>query len=75
MEHRWLKEVHLKLKLVLDNGQWIEAIVFNAIEKYDFKADQEKVKLVYELDKNEYKGSVSLQLKVLACDHKVLIMV
>lgn len=69
LEHRWLKEVHLKLKLVLDNGQWIEAIVFNALEKYDFKADQEKVKLVYELDKNEYKGSVSLQLKVLHLEH------
>ncbi|MBP5992960.1 MAG: single-stranded-DNA-specific exonuclease RecJ [Acinetobacter sp.] len=69
LEHRWLKEVHLKLKLVLDNGQWIEAIVFNALEKYDFKADQEKVRLVYELDKNEYKGSVSLQLKVLHLEH------
>lgn len=69
LEHRWLKDVHLKLKLVLDNGQWIEAIAFNALNKYDFNADQEKVKLVYELDKNEYKGTVSLQLKVLHLEH------
>lgn len=69
LEHRWLKDVHLKLKLVLANGQWIEAIAFNALNKYDFQADQEQVKIVYELDKNEYKGQVSVQLKVLHLEH------
>ncbi len=71
VEHRWLKEVHLKLKLMLDNGQVVEAIVFNALDKFDYDPQQAKVRLVYELDQNEYKGNVSVQLRVIHLDHQI----
>lgn len=71
LEHRWLKEVHLKLKLALDNGQIVEAIAFNALDKYAFDKDQQMVRLVYELDKNEFRGNVSLQLRILHLDHQI----
>lgn len=69
IEHRWLKEVHLKLKLALDSGQLVEAIAFNALDRFDFDAQQSNVRLVFELDKNEFKGQVSLQLKVMHLTH------
>ncbi|QIO07719.1 single-stranded-DNA-specific exonuclease RecJ [Acinetobacter lanii] len=69
VEHRWLKEVHLKLKLMLDNGQVVEAIAFNALDKFDYDPQQAKVRLVYELDQNEYKGNVSVQLRVIHLEH------
>ena len=69
VEHRWLKEVHLKLKLALDNDQVVEAIVFNALDKFNFDGKQTHVNLVYELDKNEFRGNVSLQLRVLHLAH------
>lgn len=69
VEHRWLKEVHLKLKLALDNGQRIDAIAFNALDKFDYDAQQSHVNLVYELDKNEFRGNVTLQLRVLHLSH------
>lgn len=65
IDYRWLKDVHLKLKVALDNGQMVEAIAFNAADKYDFNPMLDQVHLVYELDKNEYRGNVSLQLRVL----------
>ena len=65
VDYRWLKDVHLKLKLALENGQMVEAIAFNAAEKYEFNPMQDHVRLVYELDKNEFRGNVSLQLRVL----------
>lgn len=65
VEHRWLKEIHLKLRLALDNGQVVDAIAFNASEKFEFDAMQDQVRLVYELDKNEFNGKVSLQLRVI----------
>ena len=65
VEHRWLKDVHLKLKLSLKNGQQVEAIAFNALDKFDYDAKQSHVNLVYELDKNEFRGKVTLQLRVL----------
>ena len=65
VDYRWLKDVHLKLKLALENGQMVEAIAFNAAEKYEFNPMQDHVCLVYELDKNEFRGNVSLQLRVL----------
>jgi single-stranded-DNA-specific exonuclease len=64
VDFRWLKEVHLKLRLALDNGQVVEAIAFNAADKYDFNPMLDDVHLVYELDRNEFNGHVSLQLKV-----------
>ncbi|CAB1207363.1 single-stranded-DNA-specific exonuclease RecJ [Acinetobacter bouvetii] len=65
LDYRWLKEIHLKLRLALDNGQIVEAIAFNAKEKFEFDAMQDKVRLVYEIDKNEFNGNVSLQLRIL----------
>ena len=69
VEHRWLKDVHLKMKLMLENGQVVEAICFNALTRFKFDEQQIKVHLVFELDKNEYKGNISLQLKVLHLVH------
>ncbi|MFN3072912.1 single-stranded-DNA-specific exonuclease RecJ [Acinetobacter sp. TY2] len=65
LEHRWLKEVHLKLKLGLNNGQFVDAIAFNARDKFQFDATKNKVRVVYELDKNEFNGRVNLQLRML----------
>ncbi|MEB3753110.1 single-stranded-DNA-specific exonuclease RecJ [Acinetobacter sp. MD2(2019)] len=64
-EHRWLKEKHLKLNLVLDNGQRVEALAFNAQEQFEFNASCEKVRLVYELERNTFNGASRLQLRVL----------
>ncbi len=33
LDFRWLKEVHLKLRIALDNGQVVDAIAFNAAEQ------------------------------------------
>ena len=57
--------MHLKLKLALDNGLMVDAIAFNAAEKYEFNPMQDQIRLVYELDKNEFRGNVSVQLRVL----------
>ena len=65
LEHRWLKEVHLKLKLGLSNGQSVDAIAFNARDQFQFDPMKSTVKVVYELDKNEFNGRVSLQLRML----------
>ncbi|NNH87310.1 single-stranded-DNA-specific exonuclease RecJ [Acinetobacter terrae] len=65
LDYRWLKETHLKLRLALENGQIVEAIAFNASEKFEFDAMQGSVRLVYELDKNEFNGNVSLQMRVM----------
>lgn len=64
LEYRWLKEIHLKLKLALENGETVEAIAFNALDRFDFNPAMSKVHLVYELSKNEYKGNVSVQLQI-----------
>ncbi|OTG69486.1 single-stranded-DNA-specific exonuclease RecJ [Acinetobacter sp. ANC 4470] len=69
LDSRWLKESHLKLRLALDNGQVVEAIAFNAREKFEFDAMQDRVRLVYELDQNEFNGKVSLQLRVIYLEH------
>ncbi|AXY58778.1 single-stranded-DNA-specific exonuclease RecJ [Acinetobacter sp. WCHAc010052] len=65
VDYRWLKEIHLKLQLVLENGQGVDAIAFGAAEKYQFDAMNSKVRLVYELDKNTFNGHTRLQLRVL----------
>lgn len=69
LDFRWLKDSHLKLRLALDNGQMVEAIAFNAREKFEFDALQDHVRLVYELDQNEFNGKVSLQLRVIHLEH------
>ncbi|OTG88177.1 single-stranded-DNA-specific exonuclease RecJ [Acinetobacter sp. ANC 4558] len=65
LDSRWLKEKHLKLRLGLKNGQVVEAIAFNAAEKYDFNPALGVVDLVYELARNEFNGNISLQLRIL----------
>lgn len=65
LEHRWLKEVHLKLKLGLSNGQSVDAIAFNARDQFQFDPMKSTVKVVYEIDKNEFNGRVNLQLRML----------
>ncbi len=65
LEHRWLKEVHLKLKLSLGNGQSVDAIAFNVADKFDFDPAKFHVHLVYELDKNQFNDNVSVQLRML----------
>ena len=69
LDHRWLKEVHLKLKLALPNGQSVDAIAFNARDKFAFDSRQDTVYVVYELDKNQFNGNVSLQLHMLHLAH------
>ena len=69
LEHRWLKEVHLKLKLALGNGQSVDAIAFNALDKFAFDPLQPSVHIVYELDKNQFNGKTNLQLRLLHLEH------
>ena len=46
VDFRWLKDMHLKLRLALDNGQVVEAIAFSAKDKYDFNPMLDHVHLV-----------------------------
>ncbi|MCO8091051.1 single-stranded-DNA-specific exonuclease RecJ [Acinetobacter pseudolwoffii] len=64
MDYRWLKDVHLKLRVALENGQVIDAIAFNAADKYEFDPMKD-TRLVYELDKNIFNGNVSLQMRII----------
>ncbi|TCB81189.1 single-stranded-DNA-specific exonuclease RecJ [Acinetobacter sp. ANC 4173] len=65
LDYRWLKEIHLKLRLALENGQVVDAIAFNAADKFSFDPMQSSVHLVYELEQNSFNGQVNLQLRVL----------
>jgi single-stranded-DNA-specific exonuclease len=65
LDYRWLKEIHLKLRLALESGQVVDAIAFNAADKFSFDPMQSSVHLVYELEQNSFNGQVSLQLRVL----------
>lgn len=64
MDYRWLKDVHLKLRVALENGQVIDAIAFNAADKYEFDPMKD-TRLVYELDENVFNGNVSLQMRII----------
>ena len=64
LDYRWLKEVHLKLRVALENGQVVDAIAFNAASKYQFDPMRDSVRMVYELDKNIFNGNVSLQMRI-----------
>ena len=64
LDYRWLKDVHLKLRVALENGQIVDAIAFSAIDKYKFDPMKQHVRLVYELDKNVFNGNVSLQMRI-----------
>lgn len=64
LDYRWLKDVHLKLRVALESGQVVDAIAFSAIDKYKFDPMKQHVRLVYELDKNVFNGNVSLQMRI-----------
>jgi single-stranded-DNA-specific exonuclease len=57
--------VHLKLRVALDNGQVVDAIAFNAADKYQFNEMNHQIRLVYELDKNVFNGNISLQMRII----------
>ncbi len=64
VDYRWLKDRHLKLNLALGQRA-VQAIAFNARDQFQFDPMQNTVKLVYQLERNTFKGVTSLQLRVL----------
>ncbi|MFW1812958.1 single-stranded-DNA-specific exonuclease RecJ, partial [Acinetobacter ursingii] len=54
LDYRWLKDSHLKLKLALEDGATVDAIAFNAIDKFEFNPLKVSVRLVYELERNQF---------------------
>jgi len=66
LQQKLVGEKHLKLLLSLDQTQagWIEAIAFNIDPKLWPNNQIKKIRAVYKLDVNEYRGSYSLQLLV-----------
>ncbi|WP_256414021.1 single-stranded-DNA-specific exonuclease RecJ [Acinetobacter sp. 5862] len=63
IDYRWLKDQHLKLKVSLGQ-QIIDAIVFNAADRFEFNPMLGYVDLVYTLERNVFNGITSLQLQV-----------
>ncbi len=70
-DYQWLKEKHLKLKLQIDVNHRVDAIGFNFIEKIDNAEIAKKVRIAYSLERNEFRGQISLQLRLIHCE-KVL---
>ena len=64
IDYRWLKDQHLKLKLALGQ-QVVDAIAFNAADRFEFNPMLSYVDLVYTLERNVFNGITSLQLQVL----------
>lgn len=65
LQHRVLKEKHLKMKVrPLDGGEPIDAIAFNTVDTNCVK----QIQLVYKLDVNVFRGNKSLQLMVIELD-------
>lgn len=65
-EFQWLKEQHLKLKLLYCDQIVVDAIGFNFREKLTFSIIPENIHLVFSLDKNEFRGQTNLQLKIVS---------
>ncbi|ESK55407.1 single-stranded-DNA-specific exonuclease RecJ [Acinetobacter tjernbergiae] len=63
IDSRWLKDQHLKLKLA-SGQQSIDAIAFNAIDRFKFDSALGYVDLVYTLERNVFNGNTSLQLHI-----------
>ena len=63
MDYRWLKDQHLKLKLSLGT-QSIDAIAFNAVDRFEFNPMLGYADLVYTLERNVFNGNTSLQLQI-----------
>lgn len=60
LEHRWLQEKHLRLRLRAADGRTLKAIAFNQPER----RIGAHIHAAYSLDINEYQGSRSLQLRI-----------
>ncbi|MGA6137435.1 single-stranded-DNA-specific exonuclease RecJ [Acinetobacter dispersus] len=63
IDYRWLKEQHLKLKLAVGPHS-IDAIAFNAMDRFEFNPMLGYVDLVYTLERNVFNGNTSLQLQI-----------
>ncbi|ENW83152.1 single-stranded-DNA-specific exonuclease RecJ [Acinetobacter sp. ANC 3929] len=63
IDYRWLKEQHLKLKLAVGSHS-IDAIAFNAVDRFEFNPMLGYVDLVYTLERNVFNGNTSLQLQI-----------
>ncbi len=63
-EYQWLKEQHLKTKLKLADGHLLDAIGFQFREKLQGDLSSQ-IRLVYSLEKNEFRGQTNLQLRIL----------
>lgn len=60
VEHRWLQDKHLRLRLRARDERPLEAIAFNCAER----PVGARIHAAYSLDINEYQGSRSLQLRI-----------
>ncbi|MCU4337118.1 single-stranded-DNA-specific exonuclease RecJ [Acinetobacter dispersus] len=63
IDYRWLKEQHLKLKLAVGSHS-VDAIAFNAMDRFEFNPMLGYVDLVYTLERNVFNGNTSLQLQI-----------
>ncbi|MCH7339160.1 single-stranded-DNA-specific exonuclease RecJ [Acinetobacter higginsii] len=63
IDYRWLKEQHLKLKLAVGSHS-IDAIAFNAMDRFEFNPMLGYVDLVYTLERNIFNGNTRLQLQI-----------
>lgn len=63
IDYRWLKEQHLKLKLAVGSHS-VDAIAFNAKDRFEFDPMLGYVDLVYTLERNVFNGNTSLQLQI-----------
>ncbi|MEN5172117.1 single-stranded-DNA-specific exonuclease RecJ [Acinetobacter higginsii] len=63
IDYRWLKEQHLKLKLAVGSHS-IDAIAFNAMDRFEFNPMLGYVDLVYTLERNVFNGNTHLQLQI-----------
>lgn len=63
-DFQWLKEKHLKLKLLVDHNHSIDAIGFNFSEQLEGEDIAKTVRIAYSLEKNEFRGQMSLQLRL-----------
>ncbi len=63
IDYRWLKEQHLKLKLAVGPHS-VDAIAFNAKDRFEFDPMLGHVDLVYTLERNVFNDNTSLQLQI-----------
>ncbi len=63
---RILKDAHLKMELLSENNQYLDAIAFNTVPDWldELNGQEIKISLVYRLDVNEFRGTSSVQLLV-----------